>query len=241
MVDASASQERTFTKLKAAALLFFGSVSHPGKDSMAVISFTGKPTLEQPLTPDLNQVRKAIEQLKPVQLPRDFLEQVIKKQPKVGSDLANLGSTAIWDALWFIGEDVFAKPPDEKKRAIILITDGVDSSSRKKMSEAIDQAIKSKAIIYSIGIGENNLVDKTSLTRVSEQTGGRAFFPKSPEQLNQVLTEIKQELREHYVLTYIPQSKPKDSYPKVKIEIVNPDLRKQNWRLLYQERYFSRT
>ena len=82
MVDASASQERTFTKLKAAALLFFGSVSHPGKDSMAVISFTGKPTLEQPLTPDLNQVRKAIEQLKPVQLPRDFLEQVIKKTAK---------------------------------------------------------------------------------------------------------------------------------------------------------------
>src|SRR4029434_3669222 len=199
------------------------------------------PTLEQPLTPDLNQVRKAIEQLKPVQLPRDFLEQVIKKQPKVGSDLANLGSTAIWDALWFIGEDVFSKPPDEKKRAIILITDGGDSSSRKKMSEAIDQAIKAKAIMYSVVIGDDklDLVDKTSLTKCSEQTGGRAFFPKNPEQLNLAFTEIKQELREHYVLSYIPQSKPKHSYPKIKIEIVNTDLRKQNWRLLYQERYFS--
>ena len=75
---------------------------------------------------------------------------------------------------------------------------------------------------------------------MSEQAGGRAFFPKSPEQLNIALAEIEQELREHYVLTFIPlSSKPKDSYCKVKIEIVNPTLRRQNWRLLYQERYFS--
>lgn len=157
MVDASASQERVFTRLKTAALLFFGSVTQPGKDMVAVISFTGKPTLEQSLTTDLQQVRKVIEQLKPVQLPADFLEQVKRKQPKVGSDLADMGSTAIWDAVWFTGEEVLAKAPDEKKRVIILITDGVDSSSRKKLSEAIDQATKSKVVIYSIGIGDDKL------------------------------------------------------------------------------------
>jgi Ca-activated chloride channel family protein len=238
MVDASASQGRSFAKLKAAAALFFDSVSEAGKDLMAVISFTGKPTLEQTLTADLPQVRKVIEHLQPVQLPRDFLEQVKKKQPKIGSDLANMGSTAIWDAVWFTNNEVLATSPGEKRRVAILITDGVDSSSLKKMSEAIDQAVKSNVLIYSIGIGDERMaiLDQTALRRLSEQTGGRAFFPKSLEQMK---TGFK-ELREPYVLAYSSSSKRHDSYRKIKIEIVNPDLRKRGWRLLYQERYLSK-
>jgi Ca-activated chloride channel homolog len=242
LVDVSLSQERTLSIQKTVALLFIGSVMHPVKDSMAVVSFTGKPKVGQDLTGDLTLVGKAIEQLKAVQLPANYYTEIAKGRPKPGSDLATIGSTAIWDAIYFSCEEVLAKSSTEMRRAIILITDGEDTNSQKEMKEAVEQAIKSEVAIYAIGVGDEKYgIDRRDLRAISEQTGGRAFFPKNASELSTAFMQIEKELREHYLITYFPQNKKHDgSYRKVRLEIANPDLRRQELRLSYCNRYFNK-
>ncbi len=65
------------------------------------------------------------------------------------------GSTAIWDAIWVTSDEVLGPAPEKTRRAIILLTDGVNTYGKKKFDEAVQAALKSEAIIYSIGIGDD--------------------------------------------------------------------------------------
>src|SRR6201999_2518810 len=116
---------------------------------------------------------------------------------------------------------------DKTRRAIILLTDGEDTSSHKHMSEAVDMALKADAIIYCIGIGDNYFdgVDKGVLNKISERTGGRAYFPRNEEDLRAAFAQIQDELRSQYLVAYSPTNQAKDgTYRKVEISVVNPDL-----------------
>lgn len=242
LVDLSLSQARTLPIQKTVAYSFIHSVMHPLKDKMAVVSFTGRAKVDQDLTDNVAQLQRAIEQLKAVELPPEYYSQVARARPKPGSDLAAIGSTAIWDAIYYSCEEVLAKSPKEKQRAIILLTDGEDTSSQKQMKEAVEQAIKSRVTIFAIGIGDEEKfgVNRGSLRSVSEETGGRAFFPKNASELHTAFTEVEKELRENYLITYVPQTKKRGhSFHKVRLEIANPDLRKQDLRLNFCNRYFD--
>ena len=123
------------------------------------------------------------------------------------------------------------------------LTDGDDTSSTTKKQEAIDFAVKNNVVIYSIGIGDPSefKIDSKALRNVSEKTGGRAFFPADKSELDAAFAQIQQELRSQYLITYQPANRKRDgSYRQVKIEIVNPDLRKQKMRLLYRQGYYAR-
>ena len=76
--------------------------------------------------------------------------------PPISHDPINprAGSTAIWDAVWVTSEDLLSETRDKTRRTIILLTDGVDTSSRFKRTEAVERAIKADAVIYSVGIGD---------------------------------------------------------------------------------------
>src|SRR5204862_7404646 len=64
------------------------------------------------------------------------------------------GSTAIWDAIAVSCRTVLAQAPGQRRRAIILLTDGYNSSSRLSRSNAIDEAIATESVIFAIGIGD---------------------------------------------------------------------------------------
>ncbi|MBK9768186.1 MAG: VWA domain-containing protein [Chloracidobacterium sp.] len=78
------------------------------------------------------------------------------------------GSTAIWDAIWVTSDEVLGPAPEKTRRAIILLSDGMNTSGRKKLDDAVQAALKSEAIIYSVGIGDNfySGVDKGSLNKI---------------------------------------------------------------------------
>ncbi len=79
------------------------------------------------------------------------------------------------------------------------------------------------------------------LKDISEQTGGRAFFPKRPADLPAAFAQIEQELRAQYLITYTPTNRARDgSYRRLQIEITNPALRKQKLRLLYRQGYYAK-
>ncbi|HKR00677.1 MAG TPA: VWA domain-containing protein [Pyrinomonadaceae bacterium] len=244
LVDTSISEERTLPVEKAAASSFVDAVLRPNKDEMAVISFTGESTLEQGLTGSADRVRRALDRVEFVP-PSGYIGggQVAGTPPISGQNQSTQGSTAIWDAIWVTSDEVLSQTSDKTRRAIILLTDGHDSSSQKKMDDAIDRALKSDAVIYAIGIGDEYYggVNKGSLRKVSERTGGRAFFPEDESELRAAFAQIQLELRSQYLVAYTPTNRNKDgSFRRVQIEIVNPELRKMSLRLTYRQGYFAR-
>jgi VWFA-related protein len=228
---------------KAAATAFVDAVIRPDKDEAAVVSFTGDATLEQGLTGSLPRVRRALERVR-FEPPAGYSGNgPVGSTPPINGQ-STAGSTAIWDAVWITSDEVLSQTSDKTRRAIILITDGEDTSSQKKMADAVDRAVKADAVIYSIGYGDRFYggINEGALRKVSERTGGRAFFPRDETDLRAAFAQIQQELRSQYLIAYSPSNKTRDgSYRQVQIEIVNPELRKQSLRLAYRQGYFAKT
>jgi VWFA-related protein len=246
LIDCSASQERTLPEEKSAAQRFVDMVIRQAKDEVAVLTFTGDATLEQGLTGSAARVRRAIDRVE-FTPPSGYIGGgvLVGTPPISGDNQARAGSTAIWDAIWVTSREVLSESSDKTRRAIILLSDGVDTSSRLKLQEAVDSALKADAIIYSVGIGDSfsfEGVDEGSLRKISERTGGRAYFPRNEDDLRVAFAQIQEDLRSQYLIAYSPSNKTKDgSFRKVQIDIVNPELKKQQLRLTYRQGYFARS
>jgi VWFA-related protein len=241
LIDVSASEQFTLPAEKAAARDFLKTVLHAGKDEAAVISFTGEATVEQGLTDNTQHLQKAIDRIEIV-MPRGYIGGGVIVPPPINDSDLRAGSTAIWDAVWVTVQDLLSETNEKTRRTIILLTDGVDTSSRLKRTEAIDRALKAGAVIYSIGIGdtENFGIEKDTLRKVSERTGGLAYFPKNEADLRAAFAQIEQELRSQYLVAYAPTNKNRDgTYRRVGIELVNPEFRKQKLLLNYRQGYFA--
>ena len=245
LIDTSASEERTLPEEKAAAQTFLEAVLRPGRDEAAVVSFTGEVTLEQGFTGSLERIRRAIQRVEFVP-PSGYIGGgvVVGTPPISDTNQALVGSTAIWDAVWATSNELLVEAADKTRRAIILLTDGVDTSSQVKMSEAVARAQKADALVYTVGIGDSYAfgVDEGSLRKISEQTGGRAYFPRSEKELREAFAQIQRDLREQYLVAYSPSNKSRDgSYRRIQIELINPDLRNQNVKLNHRAGYFAKT
>jgi Ca-activated chloride channel family protein len=246
LVDTSGSEERTLPEEKAAARSFLESVMRPARDEAAVVSFTGEVTLEQGLTGNLARLRRAIDQIEFVP-PSGYIGGgvVVGGTPPIsGTQQTLAGSTAIWDAIWATSNELLTDSAEHQRRAIILLTDGQDTISQVHMQDAISRALKADALIYAIGIGDryNYGINEGALKRLTEGTGGRAYFPRNERDLREDFAQIERELREQYLIAYSPSNKARDgSYRHVAIEILNPELRKENLRLTYRPGYFAKT
>jgi VWFA-related protein len=246
LIDTSISEQRTLPDEKAAAQSFLENVMRVNKDEAAVVSFTGDITLEQGFTGNMDRLRRAIDRVEFVP-PSGYIGGgvVVNGTPPIsGTNQSLAGSTAVWDAVWATSEELIGTSAEHTRRAIILLTDGDDTSSRMKMHEAIERALKADALIYAIGIGDRYTfnVNEGSLRKLAEQTGGRAYFPKHERDLNDAFAQIQKDLREQYLVAYSPTNKARDgSYRKIEIQVVNPDLKQQNLKLNYRAGYFAKT
>ena len=245
LIDTSGSQERTLPEEKAAAQRFVDSVLRQRKDEAAVVSFTGETTLENGLTGSAARVKQAIERVRFIPAAGVINGGMVGTPPISGTNQAAAGSTAIWDAIWVTSKDVLTEAPPRTRRAIILLSDGVNTYGQFNLGEAVQQALRSEVAVYSIGIGDDfnyEGVDEGALRRISERTGGRAYFPQSGADLQIAFQQIERELREQYLVAYSPKNKARDDrFRELKIEVVNPELKKQNLRLTYRPGYFRRS
>lgn len=245
LVDCSGSEERTLPEEKAAARAFLESVLRPDRDEAAIVSFTGEVTLEQGLTGNIGRLRRAIDQVAFVP-PSGYIGGgvVVGGTPPIsGTQQTLAGSTAIWDAIWATSNELLADAAEHTRRAIILLTDGEDTISQVRMQEAINRAVKADALIYAIGIGDRYQfgINEGALKKITEGTGGRAFFPRNERDLSDSFAQIQRDLRERYLIAYSSSNKTRDgSYRRVTIEIVNPDLRRDNPKLNYRPGYFAK-
>ena len=108
-----------------------------------------------------------------------------------------LGGTAMFDALAAsyrkLGEV-------QGRKAVLLISDGDDTSSQFSYNRVLDEARANDALVYAIGIGGG--VSRKPLKQLAESTGGRAFFVSDAEELGEIYERIIQELGNQYFLSY---------------------------------------
>lgn len=131
------------------------------------------------------------------------------------------GRTAVYDAV-YRGMEEMKKAKNEKK-ALILITDGEDNSSRYNSTEVKEFAKESDVQIYGIGEEGRLGYGRSEIQNIVAMTGGRAFFPQSFNELDYYIDLIHSELRNQYVLGYVPTNKTHDGrWRKIQVKLDPP-------------------
>jgi Ca-activated chloride channel family protein len=119
------------------------------------------------------------------------------------------GSTALYDAV--IGSLDHLKKGSKDKKVLLVVTDGVDNASRRTLANAVQEAQKSDAVIYAIGLFsdddlKHNRSDmkkaRKALTDLATATGGVAFFPENVDDTTAICGQIAHDIREQYTLAY---------------------------------------
>ncbi len=228
LVDVSVSQEGLISAERRAASQFFSQVLGK-KDVAFLISFGSEAELLQDYTNSQKLLRAALEGLRVVSTPTGIMPGPVPtaSQPR---------GTILFDAVYLAANEKLRG--EVGRKAIILITDGVDQGSRVKLTEAVEAAHKSDAIIYSIyyydagfyrgrggfGFGGSD----GDLRRMSEETGGRLMKVDRKRPLEDIFNDIQRELRSQYAIGYTPSNSAKDgSFRRLEIRPRNRDLKVQ--------------
>ena len=244
LIDVSFSQESTLPEQKAAVRTFIEKVIRSNKDQVALIPFTGFAYLEQPMTRDMLSVYRVLQTIEVAEPAYTGSGRPLTGIP-TGPGLPGPpreASTAIWDAVGLTSTNVLANAPGQRRRAIILLTDGLNTSSRLSQKQAIDRVLGAEAVVYAIGIGsERDGLDRDALKDVAQHTGGRAFFPDKKFDLDAAFAEIEKELRTQYLIAYSSTNKKRDgSYRKITIELTNPALKKEKLEIRHRPGYYAK-
>ena len=233
LIDVSGSEQYTLPLLKDAGGRFVESVIRQNKDTAAIIKFEGEPTLMQGLTSNVARLRKGLEEIAFIAAPPVSIYGGATPPINGGS---RQGGTSMYDAIIATSADLLAKEPGRK--TIILITDGVDTTSRMKIGDAIDEALRAEVVIYAIGIGDPGFggVNDGALKRICEATGGRAVIPRSNRELDQAFTQLEQDLRQQYLLAYEPANEASDgTFRKIEIRVAN----RKELRIRHRKGYYA--
>ncbi len=131
------------------------------------------------------------------------------------------GTTALYDAV-YMGLDQIKRGAHEKK-ALIVISDGEDNSSRYTSAEIREFAKEMDVQVYAIGqIGPLG-TGSSELQRIVKISGGRAFFPNNFNELDYYIDLIHAELRSQYVLGYMPTNRAHDGkWRRIRIKLDAP-------------------
>src|SRR5215813_2794230 len=156
------------------------------------------------------------------------------------------GQTALYDAAYLGIEKV--KQGRHNRNAILLISDGQDNSSRYTYGELRKLLKEAGVQIYCIGIveigggagGTLDMQGQAILEEIAQTTGGKAFFPKSGAELEEITSRIALELRHQYSIGYIPTNVKHDGqWHKVKVNVKPPKGWPTTLKALHKEGYYA--
>jgi Ca-activated chloride channel homolog len=157
------------------------------------------------------------------------LEQAIRKTSAGGS-------TSLYNAIYVALKDLkkaVAKNADEiRRQAIVVLSDGEDTSSLLPFEEVLDLAKRSETAIYSIGLRDNDsggskLFKEAEfvLRQFSQETGGRAFFPNQISDLVGVYGQIADELSSQYTVGYSSRNPKRDgAWRRIVVRVNRPNV-----------------
>jgi Ca-activated chloride channel homolog len=233
LIDTSVSQEAVLPAAKASARAFIASFATQGHDRVGVVSFSDRPVYLERLSSDLSGIAAAIDRIE-LDVPPGYIGGgvVVSTRPPPPAPIS--GSTSLWDTVGNAITELLGPKTDNRRRVVLLFTDGIDTSSSEKLSVITEEALQSDVAVFAIGLtGSSYSVDQGPLKKLSEQTGGAAEFPgKKKEKIEAALTEIARRLRGTYVVGYCGGAA-KDR-AKLQLEVVDPEMRKAKPVLAYK-------
>jgi VWFA-related protein len=161
------------------------------------------------------------------------------------------GGTLLYDAVYLAGDELMSK--QQGRKALIILSDGVDHGSRESITTAIETAQRADTVVYSIlfkddegyggrggsvsmgsiGMGrrgggrypqEERPDGKKILQQISKETGGRLFEVSKKETVEKIYAQIEEELRNQYSLGYTPDKNTGPGYHKMQVTTRQKDL-----------------
>ena len=212
LMDTSPSTAAKLKFEQESAMNFIQTVVRPRRDRVLFATFDHEITLRQDFTDRLELLDKAVYAVK-----------------KTGQQ------TALWDAIWQFCDQKLRSVPG--RRVLVVITDGADTYSRADINDAIDIAQRTETTIFAIstkaglrstvvGVDAGTVKGKADkeLDKISDETGGAAFFTGDMLSLERSLNKIAKELRAQYLITYRPTNDKYDgSYRRVDVKLTTRD------------------
>jgi len=202
--DISGSMGAKLHKARQAAAQFF-KTANP-EDEFFLIQFSDRPKLVVPFTHKTEEIQNKL------------------------AFTQSRGRTALLDALYMAMDEM--KKARNPRKAILVLSDGGDNSSRYTHSEIKNLVREADVQVYAIGIFEpvysrgrtaEELAGPTLLSQLAEETGGRHFPVENINELPDIAAKIGIELRNQYVLGYRPTNQARDGkYRRVKVKLVQP-------------------
>lgn len=223
LVDVSKSQERLIEDERMAAGQFFERVLQ-AKDMAFLISFGAEAELLQDSTNSSRLLRKALGGLR-LSVPLEGLH------PGPVPTASRLAGTILYDAVSLAAVEKLRG--EVGRKAIVIITDGVDQGSRYNINRAIEDAHKADAIIYSIYYADPRYrmfggSGEPQLKKMADETGGRLFHVDRSHTLDDCFRQIQEEMRSQYAVSYTPDNPKRDgTFRKIEIRTAQKDLRVQ--------------
>ena len=209
LLDTSASMESKLETAQEAAIGFARRLRP--RDLMEVIEFDQQVSILQGFTRDVAALEKAI------------------RQATVN------GSTSLYNAIYISLKDLkkarAAYADEIRREAIVVLSDGDDTSSLVGYEEVLDVAKRSNTAIYAIGLKQNDVGNRDFkqaefvLKQLSQETGGRAFFPGAVNELPKIYEQIAQELSSQYAIGYTSKNQARNgAWRRISIRVLRPNM-----------------
>jgi len=207
MIDTSMSQQKVLDAERGASLRFLDQMLRENKDQVFVVQFDMAVMIPQGLTSS----RKKLE------------ETLARVDTPTNSDLhmQNGGGTLLYDAILKGSRDIMEKQQDNRRKAMIVMSDGVDTGSEAPLSAAVEAAQRADVMVYSILFSDEGYYNampmlgrhaiplgggpdgRGALMRLSTDTGGHFFEVSKREGIEQIFDAIQDELRSQYSIGYV--------------------------------------
>jgi VWFA-related protein len=257
LVDTSLSQRRVLEQERSASYSFLDHLLRPDKDQAFVIHFDREVELLQEFTPSRPKLQAALQLLQTPELDggRGGGGQGSGGYPGGGNSggggrgRRGGAGTLLYDAVYLAGDEIMSK--QQGRKAVIILSDGVDHGSKESLPTAIEMAQRSDTVVYSIlfkddegygnsmarmgGMGgggrrgsrfpqQERPDGKKILQQISKETGGRLFEVSKKETIDKIYADIEEELRNQYSLGYAPDKNAGAGYHKIQLTVKQKDL-----------------
>jgi Ca-activated chloride channel family protein len=201
IVDNSGSMRDKRKGVNAAALKFVRT-SNP-RDEVFIVNFNDEAFLDADFTDNMKLLEEGLEKID------------------------SRGGTALYDAL--AGPegalDHLTRKGTRDKKVLLVITDGEDNASGLSLEQVVKSVQHSNAVVYTVGLlgdesGGSLRRARRALEAFSKASGGAAYFPKNPADVDVISTQISNDIRNQFVLAYTPTNTARDgSFRKVEVRV----------------------
>ena len=268
LVDTSLSQRRVLEQERSASHSFLDQMVREDRDKAFLIHFDREVELLQDLTSSHQKLEQALNALKTPEYTATDSNAGGGNWPGGGGGQRGSGrhgghhggGTALYDAVFLASDELMSK--QQGRKALVLLTDGVDRGSKESLDSAIESAQRANTVVYAIlfkddesygnggGFGRPSIGfpgggypggrrgggqrypeqqhpdGKKVLERISKETGGRLFEVSRKKPIDQIYTDIAEELRNQYNLGYTPDrdASNSSSYHKIQLSAKQKDL-----------------